>query len=48
VVENPKEGYDDEDDVVAPRTLTLKLMSLAFSRTEEGLDIIVVYNCMYL
>jgi hypothetical protein len=23
-------------------------MSLAFSRTEEGLDIIVVYNCMYL
>jgi hypothetical protein len=45
-VENPEEGCDDKDDVLAPRNLTFKLISLSFSRREEGLDIIVVYNCV--
>jgi hypothetical protein len=40
LIENPEEGCDDEDDVVAPRTLTLKRKSLAFSHAEEGLDIL--------
>jgi hypothetical protein len=39
-VEDLEEGSDDEDDVVAPTTLTLRRMSLAFSRIKERLDVI--------
>lgn len=37
LVENPEESCGEKDDVLIPRTLTLKRMSLAFSRTEAGL-----------
>jgi hypothetical protein len=46
--ENPAEGYDDEDDAVASRTLTLKHKFVASRRTEEGLDITAVHSCMHL
>jgi hypothetical protein len=49
LVENPEEDYDNENDVVAPRTSTSKRMSLAFSRIVERPNIVVVYiiACMY-
>jgi hypothetical protein len=47
LVENPEEGFN-EINVVLSRVLTLKPISLSFSRMEEGLDIIVVYNYMHL
>jgi hypothetical protein len=49
LVEYPEEGYDDEDDTMAPRTLTLMRMSVAFSSLEAGLRIIIVYiiTCIY-
>jgi hypothetical protein len=44
LVQNPEEGCDDEDYVVASRTVTLKLMSLEFSLIEDGLDIVAFCN----
>jgi hypothetical protein len=40
LVKSSEEGCDDKDNVVASRTLALKCTSLAFSRIEEGLDIL--------
>jgi hypothetical protein len=33
---------------VGARTLTLKHMSVAFSRMEEGLHITAIYSCLYI
>jgi hypothetical protein len=46
-VGNSEEG-SDEDDVVAPRNLTFKLISLSFSLAEAGQATIAVYSGRYL
>jgi hypothetical protein len=34
LIENPEESCDEKGDVLFPKTLTLKRMSLAFSRVD--------------
>jgi hypothetical protein len=48
LAENPEEDCNDKNNVVTTRTLTANCISLAFSHTEEGLDIIlVIFACIY-